>query len=254
MANFIKRELGTKFIGKRVIHYASVASTMEMAKKLAREGAEEGTVVIADEQTSGRGRLGRVWLSPKGSLALSIILHPSSKQLPQLVMLTSVAVARSIKQLTGLKAVIKWPNDILINNKKVGGILIETEVEGDVVKFAIAGIGVNVNVDLSSIPDILTVATSVSQELGREIPLTDFVVTLLTEVERLYTRTQAGVLVYREWKGYLETLGKRIRVKIGEMVEEGKAESVAEDGSLFLRRDDGSLAKVAAGDVTVLKG
>jgi len=253
MENLIKEKLRTQFIGKRIIHYASVTSTMEIAKKLALEGAEEGTVVVADEQTSGKGRLGRRWLSPKGSLALSIIFYPSLEQLPQLFMMTSLAVVRAVSQLTGLKTVIKWPNDVLINNKKVCGILIENEVEDNRVKFALAGIGVNVNVDLSSFPDISALATSLSQELGGEVSLPDFVVVLLTEVERLYVLTQAGISPYPEWKDCLETLGKRISVKIGNMIEEGKAESVAEDGSLFLRRSDGSLTKVTAGEVTVLK-
>ncbi len=253
MENFIKEKLRTKIIGRRIIHYISVASTTEIAKKLALERAEEGTVVIADEQTLGRGRLGRIWLSPKGSLALSIILHPSLEQLPQLIMMTSLAVVRVISHLTGLKAVIKWPNDVLINSKKVCGVLIENEVEDDRVEFAVVGIGINVNVDLSPFPDISAFATSLSQELGREIFLPDFVVALLSEVEKLYVQAQAGVSPYTEWKDYLETLGKRIRVKIGEMIEEGRAESVAEDGSLFLRRDDGSLTKVTAGEVTILK-
>lgn len=253
MENLIKEKLRTKFIGRRLIRYASVASTMEIAEKLALKGAEEGTVVIADEQTSGRGRLGRIWLSPKGSLALSIIFRPSLEQLPQLIMMTSLAVVRAIHQLTGLNAVIKWPNDVLIDSKKVCGILIENEVEDDRVKFAVVGMGININVDLSPFSDISELATSLSQELGREVSLPDFVVALLSEMEKLYVQARAGVSPHSEWKDHLETLGKRIRVKMGGMTEEGRAESVAEDGSLFLRHDDGSLTKVTTGEVTILK-
>ncbi len=249
----IKNKLTTKFLGKKVFHYAMVTSTMEIAKELARQGIEEGTIVIADEQIQGRGRLNRTWLSPKGSLALSIIFRPSLKLLPQLLMLTSVAVVNTIRQFCRLEAVIKWPNDILIKGKKVCGILIESEVEKETVNFAIAGIGINVNLTPTSFPEISTLATSLSQELGKEISLPDFTIALVTEIERLYLLAQSGISIHKEWEKHLETLGKWVRLKVGETVKEGKAESTTPEGALLLRQSNGTITKILIGDVTVLK-
>ena len=250
---FIQSQLNTKFIGRQLHYYPTLTSTMEVAKKMAREGAAEGTVVIADEQTSGRGRLDRAWLSPKGSLAMSIILQPHLNNLHQLIMVASLAVVHAIKKIANLEAQIKWPNDILIKGKKACGILIESEVKGSRVNFAIIGIGINVNFNPSAFPEISDIATSLSHELGKEVLKTDLTVTLLSEVEQLYLEAQAGAPIYREWQKHMETLGKFIQVKIGESVEQGKAENVTGNGNLILRRADGSLAEIVAGDVTVIK-
>lgn len=247
----ITNNLGTRFIGQRIIYYPTITSTMEVAKREARQGAAEGTVVVAEEQTVGRGRIKRVWLSPKGCVALSIILYPSLSYLPSLIMLASLAVAHSIETVTGLKLQIKWPNDVLISDKKVGGILIEDEMRGKVVEYAIIGIGLNVNIKLSDFPIILPIATSLSDELGKEIPRLDIIQQLLVEIERLYLMLQAGGSVFEEWRDRLVTLGKKVHVMWGETRCEGIAESVAKDGSLLLRHLDGSLTKIVAGDVTL---
>jgi len=115
----VTRYLGTSFIGQRIIHYSKIPSTMEVARRETLQGALEGTVVIADEQTAGKGRMRRVWLSPRGCIALSIILHPDIAHLPFLIMVASLAVVHTIKVITGLRSQIKWPNDVLINGKKV---------------------------------------------------------------------------------------------------------------------------------------
>ena len=247
----ITSSLNTRFVGQRVIYYPSLTSTMEVARQEAKQGAEEGTIVIADEQTSGKGRLKRVWLSPRGNIALSLILHPHIACLPSLTMLASLAVLHSIQTVTGLKPQLKWPNDVLIRNKKVCGILIESKVRANTVDYAIVGIGVNVNLRLADFPEILPLATSLSHELGRKVPRVRLIQCLLVEIERLYLALSAGEAIYEEWKDNLVTLGKRVRVKSGETVQEGIAESVARDGSLLLRRLDGSLAKIFAGDVTL---
>jgi len=137
--------LDTRFIGQKIIYFPQLSSTMDVARSEARQGVSEGTVIIAGEQTSGRGRLKRHWLSPPGNVALSVILHPDVSSLPCLIMIASLAVVRSIESTTGLKADIKWPNDILIDGKKVCGILIENEISSDKTARAIIGIGVNVN-------------------------------------------------------------------------------------------------------------
>jgi len=253
MENVLRSQLNTRFIGQRLHYFPSLTSTMEVARELAREGAADGTVVIADKQTAGRGRLSRTWLSPEGNLAMSIILKPSLNSLPQLTMIASLAVVRAIRKVTGLETQIKWPNDVLIKGKKVCGILIESEVKSDRVNFTIVGIGVNINLNPSAFPEISAIATSLSSELGREISKAELVNALLSELEQIYLEAQAEAPIYREWQKHMETLGKWIQVKTGESVEEGKAETVTENGNLILRRTDGSLTEILAGDVTIIK-
>ena len=195
----------------------------------------------------------RTWLSPQGSLAFSIILYPNVDYLPSLIMLASLAVVRSIETVTGLKLQIKWPNDVLINGKKVCGILIETDVQRNIVEYAIIGIGVNVNLRLTDFPDILPMATSLSDELGREVSRLDIIRRLLVEIEGLYLALPAGGAIYEQWRDKLVTLGQRIHVKSDKTTYEGIAESVAEDGSLLLRCHDGSLTEIVAGDVVTLR-
>lgn len=247
----ITDSLETRFIGQRVIYYPRLTSTMEVAKRAAKRGAVEGTVIVADEQTAGKGRIKRIWLSPRGNIALSIILHPGIVYLPVLIMLASLAVVYSIETVTGLKLQIKWPNDVLINGRKVCGILIESDVRGNRVDYAIIGIGINVNLRLADFPDISPIATSLSGELGREVSCLDVIRRLLVEVERLYLTLPSGESLYEPWRDRLVILGRRVRVGWGKTGYEGIAESVARDGSLLLRRPDGSLTTVVAGDVTL---
>jgi len=224
---------------------------MEVARREAQRGVAEGTVILADEQTAGRGRLKRAWHSPRGNIALSIILYPSPANLPSLIMLASLAVVHSIEAATGLRSQIKWPNDVLINGRKVCGILIESDVQGNTVKYSIIGIGINVNLRLADYPEILPIAASLSEELGRNISRLSVIRCLLVAVERLYLALSAGGSIYEEWRDSMVTLGKRVRVKTGETIYEGVAESVTRDGSLLLRSLDGSLNKIVAGDVTL---
>jgi BirA family biotin operon repressor/biotin-[acetyl-CoA-carboxylase] ligase len=247
----ISRNLKTDFVGKKVIAYPSLTSTNDIAKLKAKRGAREGTVVVAEEQTAGRGRLKRAWLSPKGSIALSIILHPTPGQLPSLIMVASLAVAHSIEKVSGLKSQIKWPNDVLVNGKKVCGILIESDVRGKAVDYAVIGIGLNVNLNATDFPEIAATATSLSQESGREISRLEMIRCLLEEVEKLYLALSDGDSVFREWRERLVTLGKEVEVSSGQTSYKGIAESVASNGSLFLRQPDGSLIKIVAGDVSL---
>jgi len=224
---------------------------MDVAKREAQQGAVEGTVVVAGEQTLGRGRIKRAWLSPEGSISLSIILYPGVLYLPSLIMLASLAVVHSVEKVAGLKSQVKWPNDVLINGRKVSGVLVESEVRGDMVNYAIIGIGINVNLRVSDFPEISSTATSLSDELGRDVSRLDVIRCLLVEVERLSLTLQAGGSIYEEWRDSLVTLGRRVHVKSGETTYEGIAESVARDGSLLLRHSDGNLTKIVAGDVTL---
>lgn len=247
----ITDNLGTRFIGQRILYHPRLPSTNDIAKRQAQQGAAEGTVVIADEQSAGKGRMQRTWLSPKGSIALSVILYPSLTHLSSLIMVASLAVAHCIEQVTNLKTQIKWPNDVLVNGKKVCGILVESDVKGKTVDYAIIGIGINVNLRLSGFPEIPSTATSLSHELGEEVSRLEMIRCLLVETERLYLALSTGESVYQEWRDRLVTLGKKVQVKSGKTTYQGMAESVASDGSLLLRQPDGSLIKIVAGDVTL---
>jgi BirA family biotin operon repressor/biotin-[acetyl-CoA-carboxylase] ligase len=249
----IQSRLTTKFVGRHLHYYPKLPTTMETARELAKKGAAEGSVVIAGTQTTGRGRLARTWLSPEGSLAMSVILMPAVNKLPQLVMIASLAVVRAIKQVAGLETHIKWPNDIMLKGKKVCGILIENEVKEGRVNFAVIGIGINVNFNPQDFPEIADIATSLSHEAEQKISNVELTSTLLFELERLYLEAQSGLPVHREWQENMETLGKRIKVNTGKTAEQGQAETVTENGNLILRRVDGSLAEIVAGDVTVIK-
>jgi BirA family biotin operon repressor/biotin-[acetyl-CoA-carboxylase] ligase len=243
--------LATRFIGHEVSCYPSLPSTNDVAKTRSQEGAKEGMVIIAEEQTAGRGRIKRRWLSPRGGIALSIILYPPLDYLSSLIMVASLAVAGSIERVTGLKAQIKWPNDVLVNGKKVCGILVESDVRGNKVDYAVIGIGINVNLKLSEFPQIAPMATSLSQELGRDVSRREIVRSLLTEAERLYMALSEGDLVFKQWRERLVTLGQEVQVSSAEATYKGIAESVARDGSLLLRQPDGNLLKIVAGDVTL---
>lgn len=251
--NAITENLGTRFMGQRALYYSSLTSTMEVAKQEARRGAAEGTMVIADEQTSGLGRMRRTWLSPKGSISLSIILYPREEYLSSLIMLASLAVVRSIETVTGLRPQIKWPNDVLINGKKVCGILIESDVQKDKVGYVAIGIGINVNFRLVDFPQIPPTATSLLDELGKTASRLDLIRRFLVEIEALYLSLPSIEAVYEQWRDRLVTLGQRVSVRSGKIRHEGLAESVGTDGSLLLRHDDGTLVRIIAGDVVTLR-
>ncbi|MBM3148759.1 MAG: biotin--[acetyl-CoA-carboxylase] ligase [Chloroflexi bacterium] len=249
----ITDKLSTRFVGRQLYYYAKLTSTMNMAREKASKGAPEGTVIIANQQTSGRGRLGRAWFSPQGNLALSLILKPRIENLTQLIMVASLAVVKAIKSVSDIDATIKWPNDVLVRDKKVCGILIESEVKGNAVHFAVLGIGINIDLDTTAFPEIAAIATSLTQESGSNISRAELTATLLTEIEKLYLEAQAGMPIHKEWRERMDTLGKWIEVKSGDAIERGKAEDVTENGNLILRHANDSITEILVGDVTVLK-
>jgi len=250
-SSIITKGLKTRFIGQNVLYYPSVSSTNDIARQQAQAKAPEGIVVIADRQTSGRGRLRREWVTPQGNIAVSIVLYPARKDLHFITMLAALAVLYSIEKTNGLKCRLKWPNDVLINNKKVCGILLESQASSDSVDYAIIGIGINVNMKLADYPEISAIATSLADETGKEISRVVLLHNLFFEMEKLYLRLQAGESLLAEWCDNLITLGKSIHVRSGDEVFDGIAESVADDGSLMLRCSDGRLMKFMAGDVTL---
>ena len=249
----ITRGLNTRFIGQKVIYFPAIESTNDAARREAHWGAPAGTVVITDEQTAGRGRLKRTWLSPKGGLALSVVLRPNLEYLPYMIMIASLAVVYGIEDVTGLKPRIKWPNDVLINGKKVCGILIENDIRKGSLASTVIGIGINVNVRISDFPEISGIATSLSDQKSSPVSRLSLVRYLLMEMERLYWYLPQSESVFEQWKNHLETLGQAVRVTQNETVYTGVAESVAPDGSLLLRDAEGELITISAGDVSRIR-
>jgi len=250
-AKALRESLTTSFVGRRLEYRAALGSTQDLARELARAGAAEGTVILAGRQTAGRGRLGRSWISPRGGLYLTVVLRPPVQHLKALVIIAALAVARAVERLTGLQTSLKWPNDVLVAGRKVSGILSESELMGEGVSYALVGIGLNVNADMAAYAEAAPLSTSVMTELGREVSREALAAGILNEFEALYLAAQAGEPIDQEWRARLGMLGKEVRVHFGEQVEEGLAEDVDSDGSLILRRADGSRVTIAAGDVTL---
>ena len=210
-----------------------------------------GTAVLAEEQTAGRGRLGRAWVSPAGkNIYVTLVMRPPAPKLRVLSIVSPLAIAEVLEGI-GLTPRLKWPNDVLVGGRKIAGILIETELSGDAVKYALVGIGLNVNFDVEATPEIADIATSVRRELGRDASREELLAALLNAFEARYEQALEGDAVFQAWRSRLETLGRRVRATLGERVEEGVAEDVDTEGNLLVRRDDGSLAVVEAGDVTL---
>jgi BirA family biotin operon repressor/biotin-[acetyl-CoA-carboxylase] ligase len=252
----IKRELSTDFIGQEIHYYPVTTSTNVLAKEFASRGAAEGTLLIAEEQTQGRGRMGRSWLSPAGkNILMSLILRPhlSPIQVSYITMIASLSVMKAIRALTPLEALIKWPNDIMIRGRKVGGILTEFSAEMDQVIYVVVGIGINVNFDPTIYPEIADSSTSIYLELGEEFSRPKFLLTLLQTLEKEYKRLQAGrgSDILTEWRSSLMMLNKEVQI-ISELESlDGTAEDVDEHGALILRLASGQKVKVFTGDVSL---
>ncbi len=243
------KDLKTTIVGRDIFYYPSLASTMDLAKKLADEGGREGTVIFCDEQTEGRGRQGRRWFaSQSGSILMSVIFRPTLDQLPQLNMLGSLSIVRSIHRVARIRSAVKWPNDVLIDGRKVAGILMENVLQGEQLQATILGVGLNVSLDVSSFPEISSIATSLSAETKRDFNRNDVLRTLLEEMDTLYEALKRNEDIYHQWLPHVDTLGKAVRIRSGESEEEGLAESINPDGSITLRRADSSLVTIATGE------
>jgi BirA family biotin operon repressor/biotin-[acetyl-CoA-carboxylase] ligase len=248
--------LSTKCLGGRVLYYASIDSTNVAAKALAAEGAAEGTLVIAEEQTAGRGRLDRRWLAPPGtSLLFSLIFRPQLEiaRAAALTMICGLGVREAIRELTALPAQLKWPNDILLHGRKAGGILTELSTSGEHLQWVVVGIGLNVNLPVAVLPAEFG-ATSLQHELGQPISRVRLLQQTLLRIEQRYVKLQAGQWPAHQWSAALETLGQRVQLYTAEGAVEGLAEAVDDEGALLLRLDDGELRTVAVGDIVVLPG
>lgn len=250
--------LTTEFIGKAVHFFDELDSTNIKAFEHGRGGAPEGTVVVADGQTKGKGRIGRRWESPHGlNLYASIILRP--QVVPQgaqgLTFVAAVAAAEAVSSF-GLKPAVKWPNDILLNNRKTAGILLEMDSEPDRVHFVVVGIGVNLNISKDMMPDyIKNTATSMMAEKGAPIDRAAFTAGLLSSMERWYKvyLTQGFTPVLDEWKKYFDAQGKAVKVTFFDSQITGTCVGVDDTGALLVRKDSGEVEKVVSGDVEAVR-
>ena len=251
----IQSGLNTKIIGKKVIVLDMVTSTMDEAFRLGMDGCPEGTVVCAEAQSKGRGRLGRVWTSPKGKgLYFSFVLRPHLplNQLAQLTLMSAVALAEAIEDISDLKPSIKWPNDILLEGRKLAGILTELRAESDQVKFVVVGIGLNVN---TSAHQLVPGASSLKVAAGQHFNRVEVFQAIVRSIEKWYVKflNHEFDQVMEEWKKRSATLNKRVRITDPAGVIEGEAIDLDEDGALLIRKDNGFIVKKTAGDVFLLR-
>jgi BirA family transcriptional regulator, biotin operon repressor / biotin---[acetyl-CoA-carboxylase] ligase len=258
--------LTTRRIGRPTLYYPQAGSTNDLAHTAARGGAAEGLVIVADEQTAGRGRLDRRWWAPPGtSLLFSFLLRPD---LPvthagQLTMCLGLAATEASEQVTGLHIGLKWPNDLVHAGRKLGGMLAEVELDGERVRYAVLGLGLNVSVDFAApgapadgavMPDELrSQATSLAMLLGRPVDRTTLLAALLAALETHYDRLLAGHSPHTAWAARLDTLGQRVRVALRDDSFTGTATGVTPEGGLILAADDGTERIIWAGDVTALR-
>jgi len=243
--------LNTKFIAKKIHYFDYLASTMDLAMQLGIQSAPNGTLVLAESQTKGRGRLGRSWFSPKyKGIYLSLILRPkiSPSASPVLTLLAAVSICEAVKKVTGLDAQIKWPNDVFTCNKKIAGILTEMNAEVDKVNFVVIGIGLNVNNDKKS---LIAQATSLKEQTGHPISRVILLQELLRRIENNYSllEDRGAQVIIDKWRSFSLTLGRRVKIYCQDKHIEGSAVDIDQDGALLIRKDSGLIQKVFSGDV-----
>ncbi len=248
----VRRALAGGAIGCRISYHASLDSTMNEAKRLAERGCPEGAVVIAEEQTAGRGRFSRSWIAGAGgSLLLSVALRPDIEWMPFVNMAATLAVARAIEVLVEGPVTIKWPNDVRIGGRKVSGILVEADSSAARGGYAVVGIGVNVGMDVSAHPEIADIAASVCADANGPVERTPLLIDLLRRFDELYSAVREGRSLTEEWSARLDTLGRQVEAHWGNRVLAGLARGVDERGNLLLDRPDGSTLAVVGGEVTL---
>lgn len=247
----IRYGLKTKFCGHTISYFDTVSSTMDIANSLALDGAKEGTLVVSENQAKGRGRLGRSWQSPKyKGIYFSLILRPQLplQEVAILTLLTAVGVCEAIREETAIEAQIKWPNDILFESKKIGGILTELNAESDRVRFVSLGVGLNVNSDR-----LVNQAGGVSlKELtGSALDRAQLLKKVLEKIESYYLvfKKDGKQQIFKMWRQYAVTLGKRVKIASREAKIEGVALDLDSDGALLIRTDSGTITRVISGDV-----
>lgn len=246
---------GTR-LGAKLLMLDVLESTNQSIRELALDGEHEGTVVVAEEQRAGRGRLGRGWSSPRGGLWFSVLLRPpvALSEAPKLPLMAGVAVARALKKHVGLDARLKWPNDVLVQGKKLCGILMESRSDGRL-EYVILGIGINANFLISALPEPLRrTAITVREVLRRPVDRLALMRAILNELDAGYSAfcaNDTGAIV-AQWKELSETLGRKVRVETATGIVEGVAGDIDDRGALVVRTPDGPVT-VDSGDCVHLR-
>ena len=252
----IKAGLRTSVVSREIYYFPTIDSTNRVAKEYALSGVLDGAVVIADEQTGGKGRMNRAWISPaRSSILCSIIFYPSisTSSVFRLTMLASIAVVRAVKRICGLAAQIKWPNDVYIDGKKTCGILTEFLADHDSVCYVVVGIGINVNLDTALHPEIKDVATCLKEAKGREVSRLKVLKTLLEEIDTLYRdfKQTGGQYLRKEWESHSMVLNREVKIISGNEVACGTAKGINEDGHLILADARGNTREILCGDLSL---
>ncbi|MCF8012045.1 MAG: biotin--[acetyl-CoA-carboxylase] ligase [Clostridiales bacterium] len=257
----ITAEMKTSIIGQEIRHFTSVESTNKSAKKWAGDGAPEGSILVAEQQVTGKGRMGKSWFSPQSKgVWFSVILRPQLNivDVSQITLLAAAAVSRGIHRNTGLITGIKWPNDLLASknySKKVCGILTEMNADMDHVNFVVLGVGLNVNVLENDIPcDLKNIITSLNIEIGKKIDRVNLLRNILEELDYWYKQWIVNGFTYilEEWKKRNVTIGRRVKIATINEVVKGKAEDITEKGALVVRLDNGITRQFMVGEVSLL--
>lgn len=252
----IHRKLHTTCIGKRMRYFKTTPSTISAARQLCIDGSPQklhGMVIIAEQQTGGVGRMGRAWVSPTGGIWATIILKPHVPvdRIFMITMAGSIAVARAIRKEYDLGALIKWPNDVYIGSKKVTGLLLELSAEADTVYYSLLSLGVDVNMAVSSFSqELRDKITSISAELGHEVDRAALLARILNEFEKHLLLLESGEYdtIVREWKSLSCTLEQRVDIRTPKQDFSGEAIDIDPYGALLVKKDDGTLERVIAGD------
>jgi BirA family biotin operon repressor/biotin-[acetyl-CoA-carboxylase] ligase len=256
-SNEIQLGLMTKSLGRTIHYEETVTSTQKIAHKLAYDGANEGTIIVAEEQIAGRGRLDRAWHSPKFTgIWMSIILRPAIPlaQASQLTLLTAVSVAQAIQEVTKLEPEIKWPNDILLGRKKVVGILTELQAEADRINSVIIGIGLNVNQIEDDFPEELRgLATSLRIESGGKVNRAELIQAILKKLEKLYEDyLRSGFYPIKLlWEAYAISIGKEITASTLKGKINGFAKGITDEGVLMIEDEYGTVHHVYSADIEI---
>ena len=257
-AETITAALTTRRLGRPTRFFPRIGSTNDVVHEFAMAGAAEGLLVLADEQTAGRGRLDRSWWAPPGaSVLMSLLLRPalSARLAGQLPMCLGLAAVEGIEAVTGLRPALKWPNDVVLDGRKLGGMLTELRADGERLDYAVLGLGLNVNLtfDEPAADGLAAIAVSLRMAAGRPVDRAALVIALLERCEAWYERLLSGESLHEAWASRLDTLGRQIIVALPVGTLTGVAVGVTPEGALIVRRPDGTNETIWAGDVTTLR-
>lgn len=263
-AELIDRALKTHRLGRPAMVFEQIGSTNDVAHARAEAGARDGMLVVAEEQSAGRGRLDRKWWAPGGTcLLMSLLLAPRTVGLSlplhragQLTMCLGLGAVEGIAEVTGVAARLKWPNDLLAGGRKLGGMLSELSTDGDELGYAVLGLGLNVNVDFTAPgapADLVHSATSLLRETGQPADRLTLLAAMLVRTERWYERVLAGESPHEAWAQHLDTLGRRVRVSLTTSSLDGVAVGVTAEGALLVEDQAGAVETIWSGDVTSLR-